>query len=279
MDVSAMESEKLNHHWAVTAIGIDDRKRVDELVRQRLATRSVLHSGRMQAMDESLLERVAFAFELAAIEGLEELTQPTGDNQILRDQAVAASRRAFDIRRHLPVPNETLDRLFFILQLSAMACCGDRCADLQRWYQEQSDSIGLPSVATVNWDHRILYRLFDCWVRLFRKQSRDDADRIRGAVAGLRNDQAECEDHIFDNGTQDLNRDSALRLVALHNWAKATETLASYILQGQPSNPFSVLDKHFDAGISAAAASGDMHYDMILRWLHATARIMATNSR
>ena len=50
------------------------------------------------------------------------------------------------------------------------------------------------------------------------------------------------------------------------------------MLQGEPGNPFGVLDKHFEAGIKAAAASGDAQHEVVLRWLHATARIMVTNS-
>ncbi|MYA42510.1 MAG: DEAD/DEAH box helicase, partial [Gemmatimonadetes bacterium] len=64
----------------------------------------------------------------------------------------------------------------------------------------------------------------------------------------------------------------------LYNWAKATETLARYMLQGEPGDPFGMLDKHFEAGIKAAAASGDAQHEVVLRWLHATARIMVTNS-
>ena len=36
--------------------------------------------------------------------------------------------------------------------------------------------------------------------------------------------------------------------------AKATETLAGYMLQGEPGDPFGTLDKHFEAGIKVAAA-------------------------
>ena len=44
-----------------------------------------------------MLERAALAFEVAAIEGLEELSRPFGENMELRDQATAASFRVFDI--------------------------------------------------------------------------------------------------------------------------------------------------------------------------------------
>ena len=131
---------------------------------------------------------MALAYELAAIEGLDELSRPAGLNRELREQAVAASFRAFDIRRLLPVPVETLDRLFFVLQLSAVAYCGDRRSDLRRWYREQGEALRAPSVADAEWDRRLLFRLFECWVRLFRKDGWDDLDRIREIVAGLRND-------------------------------------------------------------------------------------------
>ena len=103
-------------------------------------------------------------------------------------------------------------------------------------------------------------------------------DRVREIIAGLRNDQSAYEERRLQNGSDMADRASAFRLAALYNWAKATETLATYMIQGEPSPPFSTLDKHFEAGIRAAAASGDAQHEMILRWLHATARIMVTNS-
>ena len=50
------------------------------------------------------------------------------------------------------------------------------------------------------------------------------------------------------------------------------------MLQGQLANPFALIDKHFEAGVKAATASGDAQHEVILRWLHAAARIMITNS-
>ena len=134
MSLSDRALQALNEHWAVAAIGQDELDRACDLAQQRLAQRAV---GRQisfsfveSADDQPVLERVALAFELAAIEGLDELSRPAGTNQLLRDQAVAASFRAFDLRRLLPVPAETLERLFFVLQLSAIAYCGGPLAGL-----------------------------------------------------------------------------------------------------------------------------------------------------
>ena len=282
MSLSGRALEALNEHWAVSAIGAEELARADELVHQRLARQAVgkqiSFSFEENSEDEPFLERVALAFELAAIEGLDELSRPAGEQQQLRDQAVAASFRAFDVRRLLPVPLETHDRLFFVLQLSAAAYCGDRWSDLRRWYREQGEALRAPSVADADWDRRLLYRLFACWVRLFRKEGWDDLDRIREIIAGLRDDQKVHEERRLRNGSEAVDRAIALRLAALYNWAKATETLARYMLQGEPGDPFGTLDKHFEAGIRAAAASGDAQHEVVLRWLHATARVMVTNS-
>ncbi len=282
MSLSDTALKRLHDHWAVAAVGADELGRADNLVRQRLARRAVgrqiSFSFAENAEDEPFLKRVALAFELAAIEGLDELSRPAGENRRLRDQAVAASFRAFDIRRLLPVPAETHERLFFVLQLSAIGYCGDRWSDLRRWYREQGEALRAPSVADTEWDRRLLYRLFACWVRLFRKQGWDDLDRIREIIAGLRSDQKVHEARRLQNGSEAEDRAIALRLAALYHWAKGTETLAGYMLQGEPADPFGTLDKHFEAGIGAAGASGDAQHEVMLRWLHATSRIMVTNS-
>ena len=228
--------------------------------------------------DATLLDRAALACELAAVDGLDELSRPAGENDALRDQATASSSCAFDIRHTFPIPNETHERLFFVLQLSSLAYCGDRWSDLRRWYKTHSDALTPPAATNVSWDRRLLYRLFDCWVRLFRKDGWNDLDGVRDIVASLRDDQKTMEAHRLQNGSAVLDRIIALRLTALYHWAKATEILASFMLQGQPGDPFGQLDKHFESGIRAAVASGDAQHEIILRWLHAASRIMVSNS-
>ncbi|WP_022949972.1 DEAD/DEAH box helicase [Methylohalobius crimeensis] len=282
MTVSAAALEALQSHWALSAIGQEERARAAELVNERLVRRAV---GRQidfafaeADTDDALLDRVALAYEMAAIEGLDALSRPSGGDNALRDQATAASHHAFDIRRLAEIPEGTQERIFHVLQLSALAYCGDRWSDLRRWFTENRSAISIPSVAEAPWDRRLLYRLFECWVRLFRKEGWDDLDRIREIIAGLREDQRSQEAARLANGSAAEDRAVALRLIALYHWAKGTEVLAEYMLQGQSQAVFADLDKHFESGIKAATASGDAQHEVILRWLHAASRIMVTNS-
>ncbi len=279
MSLSETAFERPSSHWAVQAIELDDLSRADNLVNERLAQRALgqqIALGEVKGdFDDQLLERVLLAYELAAIEGLEELSRPEGEDNDLRNQVVAASSRAFDIRRLSPVPQGTHDRLFFVLQISALAYCGDRWSDLRRWYRENEWALNASSVANVSWDQHLLYRLFHCWVRLFRKDGWDDLDRIRETIAGLRDDQKTMEEPLLRNGSRSADRAIALRLAALYHWARGAKILARFMLQGQPSDLFSQIDKHFEAGINAAKASGNPQHEVILRWLHATVRASA----
>jgi superfamily II DNA/RNA helicase len=282
MNLSTEALTALRDHWAVGAAGSKALEHADRLVHERLATRAVGEqidfSFEVDKGDDSFLERIALAYEMAAIEGLDELSRPSGGNPALRDQAVSASYKAFDIRRLMSVPVETDERLFFVLQISALAYCGDRWSDLRRWYRENESVLSALSLDDVPWDRRLLYRLFDCWVRLFRKNGWEDLDGVREIIAGLRDDQERFEGARLNNASKTVDRAIALRLVALYHWAKATEILALYMLQGELLSPFTELDKHFDAALKAAIASGDAQHEVILHWLHATARIMVTNS-
>lgn len=283
MSLSQEDFKSLNAHWAVSSIKEENLKRADDLVNRRLAQKAVGNQiefsfDPVEGDDDTLLERVVLAYEMAAVEGLEELINISGNDEQLRKQTVAASYKAFNIYRILPVPEETHQRMFFVFRLSALAYCGDRWSDLRRWYNENQEALKVPSAAKAPWDFRLLYRLFDCWIRLFRKDGWDDLDRVSEIVAGLRNDQKTYEESCLANDSENGTRSMALRLVAMYHWAKASETLAHYMLQGEPADIFSQVEKHFGAGIKAAAEAGDIQHEMILRWLHASGRTMVTNS-
>jgi len=83
MNLSKNALTRLQNHWAVSAIGAADLERAERLVSERLADRAV--GGQIAfsfsgGNDDALFERAALAYEIAAIEGLEELSLPFGGN-------------------------------------------------------------------------------------------------------------------------------------------------------------------------------------------------------
>jgi len=278
--LQAADLQAVDNHWAVLAVGEKKRDRVLDVAKAKLVRSAV---GRQMTLDfkdrpedSELLDRLALAYEMAAIEGLDSVLHPAADqaSKALRKQCYAGAWRAFELRRLISIPEQTELRLFHILHLAALAYCGDRWSDLRRWFAENRVAATAPSVAGAPWDKRLLYRLFDCWVRLFRKNSWDDLDRIREIVAGLREDQQTYEAGVLNNGNNSRDRHMAIRLVCLYHWAKATELLAVYMLQGTPPGISEQLDKHFESAQKAAATGTDATFEVLLRWLHVASRRM-----
>jgi RAD3-like DEAD/DEAH box helicase len=284
MSATQTPMSSLLSHWALAALTSDELQRAFEVAELRLVRATLGSQMEIQAVDgpqdTDLLERAAVAFELAAIEGLNALLHPAGDDGStrLREQAQAAAHRAFDLRRAIRTTGAPEQRISQVLHLAALGYCGDRWSDLRRWLKEHNEEAVAPSVADAPWDRRVLYRLFDCWVRLLRKDRWDDLDGIREIIAGLRSDQATYESTLLQSETDSAAQAVALRLIALYHWAKATELVAIYMLQGQPTGITQELDKHFESARDAALASHDPAFNVLLGWLHAGARRMVAGS-
>lgn len=282
MNVTKASLERVDAHWAVQAVGETQQKYGLELANRLLVDKALgqqIHFHfEHQNSEDDLLGRLAMAYEMAAIEGLSDFLNPTSDASELREQCAAGAYRAFEIRRHFSLPDADEQKVFYILHLSALAYCGDRWSDLRRWYNENGHVFQIPSVADAAWHYRLLYRLFECWVRLFRKKRWDDLDRIREIIAGLREDQNTYESEVLNGSSNAGDRAMALRLIALYHWAKGTELLAKYMLQGEPVGIAPLLDKHFESAIDAATAGADAQLEVLMRWLHASARQMVSGS-
>ena len=283
MNVTTESLAKVDQHWAVRAIGEAESNRGLELANVRLVAKAMgeqltLDVADSRPGDDDLLSRLSLAYEMAAIEGLDAFMNSTSGDAHLREQCAAGAWRAFEIGRMLRSPAETHRRVLHLLHLSALAYCGDRWTDLRRWYRDEPTLCAIPSVADAEWDRRLLYRLFECWVRLFRKQNWDDLDRISEIVVGLRENQQELEATVLKTGSDVEERAMALRLVALYHWAKASELLAKYMLQGEPTGINALLSKHFDSAIAAAIGSADSQMELLMRWLHAASTQMVAGS-
>ena len=272
----------VDEHWAVLAVGETQRDRGLEVAKARLvrdATEFQMELAfKEKKSDEELLDRLSLAYEVAATEGLDALLHPATDNRELQLQTHAGAWRAFELRRLLELPEDTDAKIFHVLHLASLAYCGDRWTDLRRWMKENRKGLKAPSVVNQPWDKRILYRLFACWVRLLRKNSWDDLHRIQEIIAGLREDQKAFENEFLNVEGNGQKKVMALRLVALYHFAKATEVLATYVLQGTPSNVDAQLDRHFEAALKSAPASKDASLEVLLKWLHATSRRMVAGS-
>lgn len=284
MLITHEEIDQLKTHWAVGAIPLKDREKALRLANEHLVNNAVgrqicfSFASEVHRLDTALMDRVLSAYEVAALEGIDELGTATESESDVAKTSRVAAHVAFSLIRCLPVPSSDEERMFTILKASAIAYCGDRWSDIRDYYNVHAKSIKLPSFLPTQWDNRILYRLFDCWSRLFRKDGWDDLHGVLTAIAELRSEQAQYEaQEIFLNPAAD-GRLMAFRLVSMYHWARATELLATFVTQGDNMSICVDLDKHFESAITSAEHSGDMAYELLLHWLHATSILMVKNS-
>jgi len=224
--------QKIDTHWAVMAVGNEKfRQSILQFSKAKLVENAV---GEQLALhlddyfdDEDALRRLAMAYEMVAIEGMQDFINHT-DNDELQDQFLAGSRRAFEIYRVLENPkNDDLKFIFHLLHLSALAYCGDCWTDLKHIYDDYSDKIdNLSPDKITEWDQRILFNLFDCWVSLFKKNSWQDLTNITTAITVLRDEQDQYENDYLMTDSNNENQAKSMRLMSLYHWAKATELLS-----------------------------------------------------
>lgn len=284
MTVSRDSLSRLQSHWAVAAVG-------EERIIAARAAAAALHietnlggqlrrESRLSQEAETLIHDVAFAYEIAASEQVDELakvstTLPGSDAEL----AEAAAHEAFGLLRSLPLETDSLEELVRqVLQLGALAYCSDRWAEFRSWMREREVT---PErfQSSGPWDSRVLSDLGQVWTRLLRKDGWADLSGVAETIARLRSEQQENEEALLQakDRPQEVHA-AGWRLVALYHWARLSELVATYLMQGEPADISSHLDFHFDRAISAAQQSADSAFVVVLRWQRAMVQRMVAGA-
>ncbi|NRR05504.1 DEAD/DEAH box helicase [Brevibacillus sp. RS1.1] len=281
MIILDQDIENIKQHWTVRAISEKDMQKADELRKARLVHKVIgnqLDIGYENIDgDERLIQRVALAYELGALEGLKALLHPTSDNLQMERKSKAGAFLAYEYARVQRIPIDDEGKMLHVFRLIGLAYAGDRWSDIRRWIREEFEDIQPPRLYNQEWDQRILIRLYECWIRLIRKESWDDVDRIRELIAELREEQKFYEEEYLSNNNS-ASKFAAYRLIALYHWARATEILSLYMLQGEPSAVLEDLNSHFEASAEATKNGRDITLENVIRWLHVVARQMVVGS-
>lgn len=273
----------VDDHWAILAIGEAERDRLltlaeDMTVKQAVGDQMDVACA-ISEFDLISMNRLTTAYEVAALEGLDASLNDRRDAEGIRlhQQAQAAAYRAYGLMRVMPTPAKFEARVRHVLKLGALAYCGDRWTDLRRHLQE-ADFDDAHAPADMAWDQRVLLGIYRAWIAVLRKRDWSDLNSVADAIQTLRGEQDSYEDDLLRQGEPQEAEGMALRLVSLYHWAKATELLAGYMLQGHPREIDAETDKHFEAASEAALLAGDFALEALIRWLHVASRGMTAGS-
>lgn len=285
MPVTHKSLAEIEEHWAVQSLDPAARAKVFSDAATRVFSSAV---GEQFEINEQTAEargfdatdaarRLATAYELAAVDTFSSLLSDYEADAEGRNRSQAAASQAYELLRTLPLPEDAVERIFHVLHVAALAYCSDRWTELRGWLRDQGDNLFPPRPEMQSWELRIVWSVYDCWIRLLRKKDWRDLEEIAAIVTALREQQAEFEPSAL-NADINARPAIALRLVSMYHWARATELLGTHVLQGEPAGIAVELDRHFEAANAAASAANDASLDVLFRWLHVAARQMVSNS-
>lgn len=264
--------DQVKQHWAIKAIPDSEMKRADAVRQARLLEgvigRQLEIDFQERDPDERLLERVALAYELAANEGITALLRPSESNLAVQKRTTAGAFLGYDYLRVLRLPEDYKAKILHVFRLIGLAYSGERGTDVRRFLKESFVKLQVSVTEDLPWDERVLVRLYECWTIMVKKDSWEDIDRIRELIVLLREEQKEFEERYLAESSESVAKFAAFRLVALYHWARATEILATYMLQGEPVGVLEEVNKHFDAALSATVESRDIPLESVIRWVH-----------
>ncbi|MEU3549320.1 DEAD/DEAH box helicase [Streptomyces longwoodensis] len=284
MTVDRESFERLAQHWAISALGEGRVQRAMSAAARLYVERNVgqyIHGSGVDGEADELIRRTATAYEIVAAEGMEDLFRAQRGN-LNQSAAIAqaAAYRAFELRRALPLNLEDPRSLIFqILQLGSFAYVSDRWAEFRAWLRDRDVSPEQLTRLDDDWDSHILYVLSDIWIRLLRKNGWSDLTAVGELVVALRDAQAEREEEYLVHADQDGTvKPKAWRLIALYHWARASELIAEYMMQGTPVSIQAELDFHFERAIDASQSALDAPTEVTLKWLHLLSSRMVAGS-
>lgn len=284
MTVSKAAFNKLAEHWAVAALGSEHIQKAASISSRLYVARNVgtfIQAPRVTDGEDEIVRRAALAYEMVAAEGVPSLFRvQRGASDELAQISEAAAYKAFELRRSLPLEDEDLrDFTYQILQLGSLAYTSDRWAEFRAWLRDRQVSPEHLPEGSDDWEGQILRTLAEIWIRLLRKDGWEDLTRVCESVVHLRELQSVNEEgYLSAAHTDGSAKPKAWRLISLYHWARSSELLAQYLMQGTPVSIRAELDYHFERAIEAAETALDAATEVTLRWLHLLATRMAAGS-
>jgi replicative superfamily II helicase len=284
MTVDRGSFELLAEHWAIVALGNDRVQRALTAASRLYVERNVgnyVHGSLVDGAADELIHRTATAYEIVAAEGMEDLFRVHRGNLGQRAaMAQAATHRAFELRRALPLEvADPRSLIYQVLQLGSFAYVSDRWAEFRAWLRDRGVTPEIIPQRDEDWDGHILYTLSNVWIRLLRKDGWSDLTTVGELVVSLRESQAEREEtYLLDADQDGTVKPKAWRLIALYHWARASELIAEYMMQGTPVGIQAELDFHFERAIQASQSALDAPTEVTLKWLHLLSSRMVAGS-
>ena len=178
----------------------------------------------------------------------------------------------FDISTLLNFDIKTEEDIYEVIKIISLGYLGEHSHFVKDFLSQQKLKIDNLEVID-KWNSRLLVIIFKVIVSLVIKKSWKDISQAIELINQLRNDQKEFEEKYLNQLGEESRPYGAAEIVSLYHFAKTSEILGQYLLEGKtPNNDFDIENKvkyHLRIAKEFANASGNIMLELLYQYVEA----------
>jgi hypothetical protein len=186
-----------------------------------------------------------------------------------------------DISTLLNFDIKTEEDIYEVIKLISLGYLGEHSNFVKDFLNQQKQKIE-DLIVTDKWNMRLLVIIFKVIVSLIIKKSRKDILQAIESINQLRSEQKESEEAYLNQLEEESRPSGAAELVSLYHFAKTSEILSQYILEGKtPNNDFDAENKvkyHLKIAKEFANASGNIMLELLYKYVEAFSIKLISNT-
>jgi len=177
-----------------------------------------------------------------------------------------------DISTLLNFDIKTEEDIYEVIKLISLGYLGEHSHFVKDFLNQQKQKIEY-LIVTDKWNSRLLNNIFKVIVILVLKKSWKDISQAIELINQLRSEQKEFEENYLNQLEKESRPNGAAELVSLYHFAKTSEILGQYLLEGKtPNNDFDIENKvkyHLRIAKEFANASGNIMLELLYQYVEA----------
>jgi replicative superfamily II helicase len=178
----------------------------------------------------------------------------------------------FDISTLLNFDIKTEEDIYEVIKIISLGYLGEHSHFVKDFLSQQKLKIDNLEVID-KWSSRLLVIIFKVIVSLVIKKSWKDISQAIELINQLRNEQKEFEEKYLNQLGEESRPYGAAEIVSLYHFAKTSEILGQYLLEGKtPNNDFDIENKvkhHLRIAKEFANASGNIMLELLYQYVEA----------
>lgn len=232
-------------------------------------------------LSESEQNQLAKAKELCELKILELWHNSTGSPYQGDETFKALCSVYFDIASLLPCECKSDDDIYEIIKVISLGYLGEHAHLVKDFLITQKTAIDTLEIPE-KWNSRLLRKCFRVIVSLVIKKSWAEISQSINAINQLREEQKQFEERFLSQVKEEGQPYGAAEVVSLYHFAKTTEIVGQYLLEGSIENGQYDIDNkikyHLKVAREFAGAAGNMMLELLYQYVEAFAIKLCRNT-